>query len=609
MKTHRQTFESQIPKLSSPGLVFSLMTGILLATFVGCATGPRSSTIGGNASGIPDIPSQRLHQNPPVLDSYDGVSRLSVGLSNIKIDDQHYCLRTYNGMLPGPTIRVEDRAGQEDFRLRLDVVNSLQRNCPGEVGGGAEDSACACEQGKTCYDFNSTNLHTHGLHVRPDSNPEGTLLSDHVLMHLNHDSAMTMAHHGGAPIPDGACGPDRDGYRCSYEFAIDEGSRYVPDRDEHEPGTFWYHAHVHGATAIQLANGMAGALLIKGQVDQIPEIRAAKEQVLMLQQIPFENAVPVAADLACDPENPEHYSINAFGDVTTAERTLVNGRLEPIIPMEAGEAQLWRLIHGGISQEILLALEGPLPVDATCTGGDPVSDGRLAMQEIAVDGITLMKSRTTELLRLDPGYRSDVFVKLPVDAEVGQKYCLVDQQGRDLQDEGVTEPRNVVAAIYVSGKRREMSLPSDEALAGVAKEPLDCDVPMPADAGEQVAIFDQEKTERDNPDSEDCPNLNVNCKLFPDIKYDLPLGATEEWILESDQGTHPFHIHVNPFTVCRENGEELEQPYWRDTLFLETQPVTSRIRSRYLGFTGAFVMHCHKLNHEDQGMMGLVEIR
>ena len=33
------------------------------------------------------------------------------------------------------------------------------------------------------------------------------------------------------------------------------------------PGTHWYHAHKHGSTAINLANGMAGALIIEGDYD------------------------------------------------------------------------------------------------------------------------------------------------------------------------------------------------------------------------------------------------------------------------------------------------------------------------------------------------------
>lgn len=46
---------------------------------------------------------------------------------------------------------------------------------------------------------------------------------------------------------------------------------------------------------------------------------------------------------------------------------------------------------------------------------------------------------------------------------------------------------------------------------------------------------------------------------------------------------------------------------WKDTLFVHSDdPV--RLRTRYEDFTGKFVLHCHILDHEDQGMMQEVEV-
>ena len=33
------------------------------------------------------------------------------------------------------------------------------------------------------------------------------------------------------------------------------------------PGTHWYHAHKHGSTAINVANGMTGVFIIEGDYD------------------------------------------------------------------------------------------------------------------------------------------------------------------------------------------------------------------------------------------------------------------------------------------------------------------------------------------------------
>ena len=54
------------------------------------------------------------------------------------------------------------------------------------------------------------------------------------------------------------------------------------------PGTHWYHAHKHGSTALNVANGMTGAFVIEGQYDD--DLRkfygqGFRDQVLVIQQL------------------------------------------------------------------------------------------------------------------------------------------------------------------------------------------------------------------------------------------------------------------------------------------------------------------------------------
>ena len=87
----------------------------------------------------------------------------------------------------------------------------------------------------------------------------------------------------------------------------------------------------------------------------------------------------------------------------------------------------------------------------------------------------------------------------------------------------------------------------------------------------------------------------------------VPLNAVEEWtVYNRNAYPHPFHIHINHICVVRINGEPVE-PFWADTIPL---PPTGNItfRSRVTAFTGDFVWHCHALDHEDLGMMQLVEV-
>ncbi|HEV8693423.1 MAG TPA: multicopper oxidase domain-containing protein [Lysobacter sp.] len=86
---------------------------------------------------------------------------------------------------------------------------------------------------------------------------------------------------------------------------------------------------------------------------------------------------------------------------------------------------------------------------------------------------------------------------------------------------------------------------------------------------------------------------------------------------------HPFHIHVNPFQIVRildpkgvdvsVTGEKDDPQYanlkgtWKDTLFVK-QGYQVVMRTRYERYIGEYVLHCHILDHEDQGMMQNVRV-
>jgi L-ascorbate oxidase len=107
----------------------------------------------------------------------------------------------------------------------------------------------------------------------------------------------------------------------------------------------------------------------------------------------------------------------------------------------------------------------------------------------------------------------------------------------------------------------------------------------------------------------------------------LTLGTAEEWKLTSTRAGHPFHIHVNPFEVISivnnaapgtdvsapgaRDGDDPQYPgmkgMWKDTLWVKPN-YTLTVRTRYQRYIGEFVLHCHILDHEDQGMMQNVAI-
>ena len=119
------------------------------------------------------------------------------------------------------------------------------------------------------------------------------------------------------------------------------------------------------------------------------------------------------------------------------------------------------------------------------------------------------------------------------------------------------------------------------------------------------------------------------------INRTLILGNIDEWTLTSKSGSHPYHIHVNPFQVIAvldPNGKDVSGPdavddfdtsgapdpqyrgmkgTFKDTVWVKNAAGKSYqviVRTHYQRYIGDFVLHCHILDHEDQGMMQNVRI-
>ena len=147
-------------------------------------------------------------------------------------------MRAYNGMVPGPMLKT---APGDTLRVR--VRNSL----------GTYDSTGWNGDHNVPHDLNTTNLHLHGLDTRPHLfEPQGT---------TNPLAPMIAIKHG-----------------QTYDYAF-------PIPADHPPGLYWYHPHHHGSTAVQASSGMAGGTIVYGDIDKVPQIAAARDIPLIIQDL------------------------------------------------------------------------------------------------------------------------------------------------------------------------------------------------------------------------------------------------------------------------------------------------------------------------------------
>ncbi len=491
-----------------------------------------------------------------------------------------YDMLCYNGKAVGPTIRV--KRGQ---KFKILVKNNLH----GPVDPG-DDPLDGANPWEVPHGLCTTNLHTHGLHVSPSGN------SDNVYAHID------------------------PGQHIEFEYQLPKN---------HPSGTFWYHPHKHGSVAYQLSNGVAGALIVEGNPDDdindledIPEIAAAAERILILQYYTFssfndKDGKPVGFINA-----GAIYNVNPHGDLFACDGiapggplnatpgsavVAVNGQLLPRFNAAPGEIQRWRFVHGGWD----------VPQDLSWYEQDgitPTAD--ISMYEIALDGLATGGLDRVSPMTIAPGQRTDLLVKTAVLPPGVEKTYYLMRLGYDHAVGGIGDPlapRIMVAKMVVGGKSKTMKLPNPKDLAKCRPfAPVGDAELVPATIPNGTLIFAGE--DPPNPPDLTGAQYTINGLTFLQQQpIRLTLGTAQDWTItavekqcnDHDFGGHPFHIHVNPFQVTSftdPKGVTTPMNVWRDTLFV---PVggSYKIRSRYQDLTGLSVLHCHILDHEDQGMM------
>ena len=96
------------------------------------------------------------------------------------------------------------------------------------------------------------------------------------------------------------------------------------------------------------------------------------------------------------------------------------------------------------------------------------------------------------------------------------------------------------------------------------------------------------------------------------IDWTVPFGQTEKWIFKTNgNAPHPVHVHGASFqVVSRTGGRNQLYPWetgWKDTVLLEDGE-TVEVLIRFENHRGIYLLHCHKLEHEDMGMMANFEV-
>lgn len=449
------------------------------------------------------------------------------------------------------------------------------------------------------------------------------------------------------------------------------------------PGTHWYHAHKHGSTAINVANGMVGAFIIEGQYDDDLNTWyganwTQSQKVMVINQ------------LGSTPNLMHGGNPGATGKIDKGPDFSINGQLKPVVTMQPGQVQMWRMVNTSGRAAALF--------NAPAAG--------LEWRQLAQDGVQFNEfnygNHHNKTFLIAPGNRVDLLVKAP-SCPQGQSTCrlpaipVIVRNEVDPSDLTASPPAQplTLLTVNVNGNQVDPKTNPGQFIPNAPTFPLFLgDIADSEVTGTKTIAFGSTP-----------PFMAMH--TIDGKKFDGEVGAVvllnkvEEWKIVNNtfgpQIAHPFHIHINPFQIvdvfdpnaplidpatgkppidpntgkpymdsqtnkpavkyafhstglapgqcyldpnnpatwnsaaCGPTGPTPKNLIWWDVFPIPSgyapttdaagnnplqnsqgQPVQVpgyfKMRSRFVDYSGFYVIHCHILAHEDRGMMTIVEV-
>lgn len=405
--------------------------------------------------------------------------------------------------------------------------------------------------------------------------------------------------------------------------------RSVSITPDQPAATCWFHPHTHGRSGYQVAQGLAGLVLVQ-------DIEA--EQLLLPKQWGIDDLPLVFQDkqLTADGKRIDYQldvmraAVGWFGDMM-----LTNGVEYPQQAVPRGWLRL-RLLNGCNARSLQLTTSDRRPLYVIA------SDGGLLAEPVRLETLSLLPGERFEVLVDTHDGKSFDLTTLPV-KQMGMTLAPFDQplpllriQPLQVQASG-TLPDALVALPPVPSSEgitnRWLQLSMDpqldrlgmqqlmdrygmKAMAGMDRD-QHAGMKMPEDAHQKMsghqgmdhhqhggapqpasAAWDFHQGNKINGQP-----FNMNKPMF-----DVKRGALEKWTIsgEGDAMLHPFHIHGTQFRILSENGKPpaAHRQGWKDTVNVEGWRSEVLVRFDHLAAADhAYMAHCHLLEHEDTGMM------
>jgi FtsP/CotA-like multicopper oxidase with cupredoxin domain len=493
----------------------------------------------------------------------------------------------------------------------------------------------------------NTNLHFHGLEVRPVPCGPGIAPGD--------DVVTTYFVPESQPSPRGAC-------QSAYEVAIP---------DDQPAGLYWYHTHFHGESEAQTLLGLSGAIVVENADDDARRQHGVADRILIVRDHPapeaehaatpkpakvgppgnvhrpqqatpaeasaariparlpqcaFGKCINAAAQIQCTaPAEREQETLLSVNGISIRDARNPAGSV-PEISLAAGRAELWRVVNAAADTYVRLRLADidrsgivrSVPIEVLGLDGAPFADemGRPKAQTSA------------DPIVVPPGGRIEFSVKL--DAPAAQHRVVLRTEAVETGCAGDLMPARDLVAVRIDAPPSDAASGQESVPPRTTRQSID-ELPS-GDTPVRRRTFAFTEYQRANNSKTDFYITEVSqpdaiiepypMNGAPSSVVEVESNSVEEWtILNFTHELHNFHIHQLHFRVI-EGDDKFVEGRMLDTINVPValpdanwspdDPVTPgkvRLLMRFhKNISGEFVFHCHILSHEDKGMMGLIRV-
>ncbi|SLN63125.1 multicopper oxidase family protein [Oceanibacterium hippocampi] len=389
----------------------------------------------------------------------------------------------------------------------------------------------------------------------------------------------TTVHWHGLRVPNAM-----DGVPHLTQPPIEPGERFVYEFAAPDAGTYWYHPHMRSHE--QVGRGLAGPLI----VEEPSPPRVDRELVWMLDDWRLTQAARITDDFG----SPRDLSHNGrVGNTVT-----INGRVPDAVPVRPGERLRLRLINGANARIFALDFGDQRPL------------------VIALDGQPVTPHEPPDgLVTLGPAMRADLILDIAGTAGTrsavidrfyrGSDYRLVDLalDGEPLRagppDWPIALPSNGLPEPDVKTATRHDVVFNGGMMGGMVMQQM----------GAGGGTMPEPPAMRDMMMAGRMWFINGVAATGHLMEPVMTLERGRSHVIAMTNATawhHPIHLHGHSFRVLSRNGEPTRHREWQDTVLMAPR---ERVEIAFVADNpGDWMFHCHILEHQAAGMMGVIRV-